>query len=207
LTRENWQNVGVFPSLGFAARFAREPQLEIRFRTFALGMVAMCGLNGDQPNWKLGGRLTAEVFDKRNGPLDTGRERKTQNMQANSNPPQSESQRFRHRNEVHIAGVLAKEPEIRYTTAGKTVSNFTVATTYEKRTEYHRIVAWENQAERLKRFHKDDFIKLAGRLQTRSYEKEGKKNWITEIIVWSLSDGTTATNGHGLGVSDEDIPF
>ena len=127
--------------------------------------------------------------------------------QANRNNSQSESQRFRHRNEVHIAGVLAKEPEIRYTTTGKSVCNFTVATTYEKRTEYHRVVAWENQAERLKTFHKDDFIKLAGRPQTRSYEKDGKKNWITEIVVWNLSDGTTETNAHGTEVSDADIPF
>ncbi|HEX3740049.1 MAG TPA: single-stranded DNA-binding protein [Terriglobales bacterium] len=120
---------------------------------------------------------------------------------------QSQSQRLGHRNEVHIAGVLAQEPEIRYTTTGKSVCNFTVATTYEKRTEYHRIVAWENQAEMLKRFHKDSFIKLAGRLQTRSYEKDGKKNWITEVVAWNLSDGTTERNAHGTEVSDADIPF
>lgn len=112
-----------------------------------------------------------------------------------------------HRNEVQLAGVLAKEPEIRYTSTGKTVANITVATTYQKRTEYHRVTAWENQAEMLKKFHKDDFIKLAGRLQTRSYEKDGKKQWITEVVAWNLSDGTAAKNAHGVEVSDADIPF
>jgi single stranded DNA-binding protein len=141
-----------------------------------------------------------------NAPLERG-ECKGNTRQAQATNSQSQSQRFRHRNEVHIAGLLGKEPEIRYTTTGKSVCNFTVATTYEKRTEYHRVVAWENQAERLKAFHKDDFIKFAGRLQTRSYEKDGKKNWITEIVVWNLSDGTTETNAHGTEVSDADIPF
>ncbi len=113
-----------------------------------------------------------------------------------------------HKNEVHLAGVLARDPELRYTTSGKPVANFTVATTYEKRTEFHRCTAWEKQAERLgESFHKGDFIKLAGRLQTRSYEKDGHKKYITEVIVWNLSDGTTAKNAHGVEVSDADIPF
>ena len=112
-----------------------------------------------------------------------------------------------HKNEVHLAGVLAKEPEIRYTSTGKSVANITVATTYEKKTEYHRVTAWENQAEMLKRFHKDDFIKLSGRLQTRSYEKDGRKNWITEVVAWNLSDGTEKPNAHGVPIGDHDIPF
>src|SRR6266576_4919490 len=72
-----------------------------------------------------------------------------------------------HKNEVHLAGVLARDPELRYTTSGKLVANFTVATTYEKHTEYHRCTAWEDKAEKLaENFHKGDYIKLCGRLQT-----------------------------------------
>jgi len=90
-----------------------------------------------------------------------------------------------HRNEVHLRGVLVRDPEIRYTPSGKPVANFTVLTTYEKRTEYHRCVAWE----------------------TRSCEKNGEKRYVTEVIAWNLSDGTTQKNDHGIEVSDADIPF
>ena len=99
----------------------------------------------------------------------------------------------KHLNEVHLAGVLAREPEIRYTTSGKAVANFTVATTHEKHTDYHRCTAWEKQAEKLgQHFHKGDFIKLAGRLQTRSWDDKqtGQKKYVTEIVAWGISDGT-----------------
>jgi len=113
-----------------------------------------------------------------------------------------------HKNEVHLAGVLAKGVEVRYTTSGKAVANFTVTTTYEERSEHHRCTAWEKQAERLaEKFHKGDFIKIAGRLQSRSYEKDGRKIYTTEIVAWNLSDGTTTKNDHGLEAGDDDLPF
>jgi single-strand DNA-binding protein len=115
-----------------------------------------------------------------------------------------------HKNEVHLAGVLAREPELRYTTSGKAVANFTVATTYEKRTEYHRCTAWEEQAKRVAgKFKKDSYIRLAGRLQTRSWDDKqtSQKRYITEVIVWNVSDGTTEKNAHGVEVGDHDLPF
>jgi single-stranded DNA-binding protein len=68
-------------------------------------------------------------------------------------------------------------------------------------------VAWEQLAEKLEHSHKGDFINLVGRLQTRSYEKDGRKNWITEVIAWNLGGGATEPNAHGVEVSDADIPF
>ena len=113
-----------------------------------------------------------------------------------------------HKNEVHLAGLLARDPELRYTTSGKAVANFTVATTYEKHNEFHRCTAWEEKAERLmEKFKKGSYIKLAGRLQTRSWEQNGAKRYSTEVVVWNFSDGKTEKNLHGVEVSDEDIPF
>jgi single-strand DNA-binding protein len=121
-----------------------------------------------------------------------------------------------HRNEVHLRGVLARDPEIRYTRNGKAVASFTVATTYEKRTEYHRCTAWEDVAERLgEHFKKDNFISLSGRLQTRSYDKNGEKRYVTEVIAWNVGDGAKEKpltpnlerNLHGVQVTDDDIPF
>jgi single-strand DNA-binding protein len=119
----------------------------------------------------------------------------------------SESPTRKHRNEVNLHGVLARDPDVRYTTSGKPVANFTVATTFEKRTGFHRCTAWEKLAERVGKLKKGDFVQLTGRLQTRDYEQNGQKKYITEVVAWSLGDGTTEKNLHGVGVSDEHVPF
>ena len=115
-----------------------------------------------------------------------------------------------HKNEVHLAGVLARDPESKYTPTGKLVANFTIATTYEKHTEYHRCQAWEKVAERVtEKFKKGSYIKLVGRLQTRSWDDKatGLKKYMTEVVAWNISDGSTQKNDHGVEVSDADIPF
>src|SRR5947209_12330472 len=97
--------------------------------------------------------------------------------------------KLQHRNELHLRGILARDPETRKTSSGKLVANVTVATTYENRTECHRCVLWEEQAERLSdAFHKRDYIALAGRLQTRSWEQDGVKRYTSEVEVSKLSD-------------------
>jgi single-strand DNA-binding protein len=118
------------------------------------------------------------------------------------------AQKQKHCNEVHLRGILARDPELRKTASGKLVANVTVATTYETRTEFTRCVFWEEQAERLSdAFHKGDFISLHGRLQTRSWDADGTKRYTTEVVVWKFSDGTTTKNAHGLEVSDSDVGF
>ena len=95
-----------------------------------------------------------------------------------------------HKNEVHLAGVLTRDPEIKYTPSGKAVANFSVATTYQKYTEYHRCTAWEKLAESLADKHKGDFVRIVGRLQTRSWEdkQSGQKKYSTEIVAFQVVD-------------------
>jgi single-strand DNA-binding protein len=121
----------------------------------------------------------------------------------------------KHCNEVHLRGILARDPETHKTASGKLVANVTVATKYETRTEFHKCVFWEELAERLSdAFHKGDFISLHGRLQTRSWDDKGTKRYTTEVVVWNFSDGdepapskTTTKNAHGVETSDNDISF
>jgi single stranded DNA-binding protein len=104
-----------------------------------------------------------------------------------------------HKNEVHLAGVLARDPELRYTPTGKVVANFTITTTYEKHTEYHRCMAWEKVAEQLgEHFKKGSFIALCGRLQTRSWEDKNtkQKKYATEVIAWNVNDGSKQKPAH-----------
>jgi single-strand DNA-binding protein len=138
-----------------------------------------------------------------------------------------------HKNEVHLAGVLTRDPLIKYTPSGKPVANFTLATTYKQYTEYTRCAAWEQLAEILADKHKGDFIKLVGRLQTRNWDdkQSGQKRYTTEVVAFTLSteepeppltpdpnrkSGTNAArailapgdkNIHGVAITNDDIPF
>ncbi len=97
-------------------------------------------------------------------------------------------------NKVILIGRLGRDPEIRYTSGGQAVANFSVATdeSYkdrngerQKRTEWHRIVIWGKQAEVAQKYlKKGTEVYFEGRLQTREWQdKEGQKRTTTEIVV------------------------
>ena len=137
-----------------------------------------------------------------------------------------------HRNEVHLAGVLAKDPVVRTTTTGKAVASITVATTFKGKAEYHRVSAWEDMAEKVRDLPKGAFVKVVGRLQTRSWEDASKvKHYTTEVVAYQLvvpgeepppakgggrdvaaailspTKETVEPNIHGVAITDNDIPF
>ena len=97
-------------------------------------------------------------------------------------------------NKVILVGRLGRDPETRYTGSGQAVANFTLATdsTYkdragerQKRTEWHRIVAWGKLAEICQQYlKKGSQVYIEGRLQTREWEdKSGQKRSTTEIVA------------------------
>lgn len=97
-------------------------------------------------------------------------------------------------NLVQIIGHLGGDPEVRQTTSGVSVANFNVATsdqwkdkqTGEKKeaTQWHRIVAFNQLAEIMGQYlRKGAQVYIAGKLQTRSYEKDGETKYITEIVA------------------------
>ena len=100
-------------------------------------------------------------------------------------------------NKVILIGNLGRDPEIRYTTSGQAVANFTLATTEgrtskdgdkQEYTEWHRIVAWGRLAEICGEYlSKGKMIYVEGSLRTRSWEdKEGKTRWTTEVIARNM---------------------
>lgn len=97
-------------------------------------------------------------------------------------------------NKVMLIGRLGRDPEIRYTQQGLAVVNLSIATSEQwtdkntgdrqERTEWHRVVVFGKQAETCERYlNKGSQIYVEGRLQTRSYEKDGQTHYSTEIIV------------------------
>lgn len=95
-------------------------------------------------------------------------------------------------NQVTLLGNLTRDPELRYTSDGKAVIGFSIATNRQwtmesgekkEATDYHDIVFWGKAAEIINQFvHKGTKILVQGRLQTRSWEKEGQKRYKTEIV-------------------------
>lgn len=95
-------------------------------------------------------------------------------------------------NKVMLIGRLGTDPESRQAGA-TTVANFTVATSESykdkdgqkvDKTEWHRIVVWGKMAEICAQYlHKGSQVYLEGKLQTRSWDKEGVKMYTTEIVV------------------------
>ena len=97
-------------------------------------------------------------------------------------------------NKVMLIGRLGRDPEIRYSQQGMAMVNFSLATSEQwtdkntgerqERTEWHRIVVFGKQAEVCEKYlSKGKQIYLEGRLQTRSWEKDGQTQYTTEIVV------------------------
>jgi single-strand DNA-binding protein len=95
-------------------------------------------------------------------------------------------------NKVTLMGNIVRDPELRYTSSKKAFLQFTVACNYSKKTEgYYETaadfipcVAWSKLAETIaKYFQKGSPIYLEGRVKARSYEKDGAKKYVTEILA------------------------
>lgn len=97
-------------------------------------------------------------------------------------------------NRVTLIGRLGQDPEIRFTTGGKHVANFALATSErhknvtsgepEEQTEWHNIVLWDKLAEIAgQHLNKGKTVYIEGRLQTRKWQdKAGNDRYTTEII-------------------------
>lgn len=88
-------------------------------------------------------------------------------------------------NLVVLIGRFTRKPELEYTAGGTAVTKFTIAVDRRKKGEadFIRITAYDKQAENICRYmDKGRQIAISGRIQTSSYEKDGKKYFVTDII-------------------------
>ncbi len=97
-------------------------------------------------------------------------------------------------NRVMLVGRLGRDPEIRYTSSGTPVTNFSLATDEgwknqngerQTRTEWHNIVVWSKLAEICNQYlRKGRLVYIEGRLQTREWDdREGSRRRTTEIVA------------------------
>ena len=121
-------------------------------------------------------------------------------------------------NRVTLLGNLTKDPEVKTTTNGQVVANLGLATSEKfkdkqgaskEKTEWHSLVAWGKNAEILGEYaKKGQPLYVEGRLETRSWEKDGVKHYKTEINVSSFQLLGKKSDGEAKQASgEEDIPF
>ena len=100
-------------------------------------------------------------------------------------------------NKVILVGNLGADPELRHTPAGMSVANLRMATTEvfttregqrDKRTEWHRVVAFGRLAEICGQYlKKGRQVYVEGRLRTREWQdQKGDKRYTTEITMTNM---------------------
>jgi len=94
-------------------------------------------------------------------------------------------------NKAILIGRLTRDPELRTTSNGISVTSFTIAVDRnfnnqqgEKETDFIPIVAWRKLAETCAKYlAKGRLVAVSGRMQVRSYEGKDGKRYITEIVA------------------------
>ena len=133
-------------------------------------------------------------------------------------------------NKVILSGRICSDIELKTTTSDVNVCSFRLAVQRRFKNaegnydaDFISCVAWRSIADFIsKYFKKGDPIELTGNIQTRNYEKDGQKVYITEVVVDEAgftqskkTEGTTeasqTTEDSGFaplpeGI-DDDLPF
>lgn len=112
-------------------------------------------------------------------------------------------------NKVMLYGNLTRDPELRAIPSGQQVATFGIATNrtfknkegqQQDQTEFHNIVAFGRTAEVMGQYLKKGRpVFIEGRIQTRSWDKDGTKQYRTEIVVDSFQFGPQAGGTDGGG--------
>lgn len=130
-------------------------------------------------------------------------------------------------NSVCLIGRLTKDVQERRTQNGTAVVSFTLAVDRRKKdddADFIPCIAWDKAAETIAKYvHKGDMFGVAGYIQTRSYEKDGRRNYVTEVVTTSFqflehkremsSDSPSGQNksdsygGYGYDSDSSEIPF
>ena len=101
-------------------------------------------------------------------------------------------------NNVVLVGILTRDIELRKTQSGLSVASFTVAcdrrlsqeqrNNNEQSADFINCVAWRGSADFLGKYaHKGDTVGVEGRIQTRNYDRDGQRVYVTEVLANSVN--------------------
>jgi single-strand DNA-binding protein len=109
-------------------------------------------------------------------------------------------------NKVTLIGNLGKDPEIRSTSDGQEIANFSLATTErwkdkntgdkKEKTEWHKIVVFNSLVNIVKNYvKKGTKLYVEGQLQTRKWtDNNGIDKYTTEIILQNFNSNLQILN-------------
>jgi len=125
-------------------------------------------------------------------------------------------------NKVQLIGNLTRDPEKKALPSGVSVTSFSIATNevyYDKnkvkqeKVEYHNIVCFGGIADNVAQYmRKGSQVYIEGKLQTRSWDKEGVKMYRTEIVANDVKFGSkpggkeTRSEQEDRGVDTDEAP-
>lgn len=115
-------------------------------------------------------------------------------------------------NKVILMGRLTREPELRTTPNGVNVCTFSLAVSRRFRNangeydaDFINCVAWRQTAEFIsKNFTKGRMLGVVGSIQTRNYDKDGQRVYVTEVSVdeaYFAGDKGTGRTEEGRGAA------
>lgn len=101
-------------------------------------------------------------------------------------------------NSVVLVGRLTKDIELRKTQSGLSVASFTVAcdrrlsqeqrNNNEQSADFINCVAWRGSADFLGKYaRKGDTVGVEGKIQTRNYDRDGQRVYVTEVLANSVN--------------------
>ena len=116
-------------------------------------------------------------------------------------------------NKIIVIGNLGRDPEMRYTPSGQSVTSFSVASSrryttasgdQREETEWFNVSAWGRLSELCNQYlTKGQQVYVEGRLRSRSFEgRDGQMRFVNEI---TLND--VQFLGRGTGARDEAAPY
>lgn len=112
-----------------------------------------------------------------------------------------------HLNQVTIEGNMTRDPEIRFTPSGQAVCSFSIAVNrswknrqtneWEEAVAFVNVVAWAQLGENVSEsMTKGTRVVVSGRLDQRSWEKDGQKHSVLEVVANQVSAALSNATVH-----------
>lgn len=101
-------------------------------------------------------------------------------------------------NKVQLSGRMGRDPEVRSTSSGGTITSASLATSNDyknksgqwvrKPPSWHNLVAFGPVGEALALFHKGDILRVEGKITYDEWtDKDGKKRTTTKIVCFEVA--------------------
>lgn len=119
-------------------------------------------------------------------------------------------------NKVQLIGRLGQDPEIRHTSSGDKIANFTLATSdkwkdkstgeQREKTEWSRIVVFGKLADIVDSYvKKGSLVMVEGKLQTRKWtDSSGVDKYSTEVVLQGFDSKLIMLGGKGYDSTQHD---